>query len=282
VQIMNSEIPEIVSASPRWPQAKTLALCLTFNFESGEAAPVNPGDNPNYLYMTTHQYGARRGVWNILDMLDRKKIPATFFVCGSTAEKYPETIKEISDHGHDIAGFTYSCEKVWSLSSAEEAEMIDRSIAAIEKATGKKPTGWRCPDFKISDNTLRLLCDRGFSWDSDLLNSEVPYVLDVSGRKIVEIPASMWTYDKYVYYLPSPRGSARELFEIWRDELDVLYEESLTQPKLITLSCHPFLVGRPAPLAELENFLGRALKRSGVWPTTCSQVANWWRDLSTD
>ena len=282
MQIMDSEIPQIFSRSPRWPEKKSLALCLTFNFESGEAAPVNPGDNPNYLYMTTHQYGARRGVWNLLDMLDRTKIPATFFVCGTTADKYPEAMKEISERGHEIAAFTYSYDKVWALSREEEADVIDRSIAAIEKITGKRPNGWRCPDFKISNNTLQLLCDRGFTWDSDLLNSEVPYILELAGRKIIEIPASMWTYDKYVYYLPSPRGSARELFEIWRDELDVLYEESIEQPKLITLSCHPFLVGRPAPLAELEKFLGQALTRPGSWPATCSQVASWWSDQCAD
>ena len=279
MQIMDSEISEILAGSPRWPQKARLALCLTFNFESGEAAPVNPGGNPNYLYMTTHQYGARRGVWNLLDVLDRTHIRATFFVCGVTAEKYRQTIKEISDRGHDIAGFTYSYENVWALSAEQEAEVIDRSVAAIERATGKRPTGWRCPDFKISDNTLGLLAERGFAWDSDLLNSEVPYILEFAGRKIVEVPASMWTYDKHMYYLPSPRGSARELFEVWTDEFDVLYQESLDEPKLITLACHPFLIGRPAPLAELENFLRRALDQPGVWPATCSEVANWWNDL---
>jgi peptidoglycan/xylan/chitin deacetylase (PgdA/CDA1 family) len=230
--------------------------------------------------MTTHQYGARRGVWNILEMLERKQILATFFVCGITAEKYRETIKQVSERGHDVAGFTYSYDNVWSLSAQQEAEIIDKSIAAIEGATGKRPLGWRCPDFELSNNTLRLLAERQFVWDSDLLNSEVPYLLDVEGSEIVEIPASMWTYDKHIYYLPSPRGSARELFEIWTDEFDVLYDESAERPKLITLSCHPFLIGRPAPLAELEGFLNRASDRSDVWFATCSQVAEWWRHVT--
>jgi peptidoglycan/xylan/chitin deacetylase (PgdA/CDA1 family) len=279
---MGSEIPELTAATPRWPHGERLALCVTFNLESGEAAPVNPEGNPNYLYLTTHQYGARRGIWNLLEMLTRTGIQATFFVCGTTAEKYPDTIAEISRQGHDIAGFTYQYENVWAISADEEARFIDRSITAIERAAGKRPVGWRCPDFKVSRNTLKLLAERGFVWDSNLLNSELPYILELGASRLVEVPACMWTYDKHIYYLPSPRGSARELFELWTDEFEVMYEESAFAPKLMTLSAHPFLVGRPAPMAEFEAFLKRALSRRDVWPATCAQVASWWKDLACE
>jgi hypothetical protein len=46
MQIMDSEIRDIVANTPRWPNGQRLALCLTFNLESGEAAPMNPGGNP--------------------------------------------------------------------------------------------------------------------------------------------------------------------------------------------------------------------------------------------
>jgi hypothetical protein len=46
VQIMDSEIRDIVANTPRWPNGQRLALCLKFNLESGEAAPMNPGGNP--------------------------------------------------------------------------------------------------------------------------------------------------------------------------------------------------------------------------------------------
>lgn len=279
MQLMGSEVTEITAAAPCWPDEQRLALCLTFNLESGEVAPITAAGTPNYLYRSTHQYGARRGVWNLLDMLARSRVKATFFVCGTTAEKYPETIREISERGHDIAGFTYRCENIWGLSPGEETEVIGRSIAAINKAVGKRPIGWRCPDFKVSKNTLQLLGEHGFLWDSDLLNYDLPYILEVGGHKIVEVPPCMSTYDKHVLYLPNPRGTARELFEIWTDEFEVLYEESVIVPKLMTLSCLPFLIARPAQLAMLEAFLEKALGRPGVWPATCSQIAHWWMDL---
>lgn len=279
MEIMGTDIHEITTSAPAWPDHHRLALCLTFNFESGEAAPTNPGGFPNYLYMTTHQFGARRGIWNLLEVLSNAEIRATFFVSGLTAERYPEAVRGIYERGHDIGGFTYACESVWGLSEREEREILKRSISALQKVTGSGPIGWRCPDFKISKSTLRLVADLGLQWDSNLLNDDLPYVLQLDGHQIVEVPPSMATYDKHFLYLPNPRGSAEDLFEVWLDEFEVLYQESALQPKLMTLSCHPFLIARPAHLAKLEAFLGVALSRPGVWAATCSQIAHWWMNL---
>ena len=37
------------------------------------------------------EYGARTGIWNILELLDNFGVKATFLVCGMTAEKYPDS-----------------------------------------------------------------------------------------------------------------------------------------------------------------------------------------------
>lgn len=211
-----------------------------------------------------------------MDVLDRHGVKATFFVCGTTAERYPETIKRMLDRGHDIAGFTYKYEKVWTLSPEEEDEMIEKSISAIHNITNRRPVGWRCPDFQMSKNTLPLLAQHGIMWDSSLLNDDLPYTLHMGEHKVTEVPPSMSTYDKHYLYLPNPRGLPSDILEIWSDEFDVLYQESSSQPKLMTLCCHPFLVGRPAQLEKLEMFIKKALKTPGVWFATCSEIASWW------
>jgi peptidoglycan/xylan/chitin deacetylase (PgdA/CDA1 family) len=53
------------------------------------------------------QYGARTGIWNILEVLDKLNVKATFFVCGTTAEKYPGAVKAAAKAGHEIAGMSY-------------------------------------------------------------------------------------------------------------------------------------------------------------------------------
>jgi len=141
-----------------------------------------------------------------MDVLDRHGVKATFLLCGTTAERYPETVKRMLDRGHDIAGFTYNYEKAWTLSTEEEAEMIEKSVSAIHNITNSRPMGWRCPDFQMSKNTLPLLAEHGFMWDSSLLNDDLPYALKMGEHKITEVPPSMSTYDKHYLYLPNPRG----------------------------------------------------------------------------
>jgi len=42
-----------------------------------------------------------------LEVLDKLNVNATFFVCGTTAEKYPGAVKAAAKAGHEIAGMSY-------------------------------------------------------------------------------------------------------------------------------------------------------------------------------
>src|SRR5438445_7673651 len=66
----------------RWPSGVRLPIVLTFEHQCGEGTPPRPGDRPNYLIGGQIEYGARRGVWNILELLDKLGVKATFMVSG--------------------------------------------------------------------------------------------------------------------------------------------------------------------------------------------------------
>jgi hypothetical protein len=72
---------------------------LTFEHQAGEGAPLFAGERPNYMVGGAMQYGARRGIWNILELLKKYRVKATFFVLGATAEKYPETVQAAAKAG---------------------------------------------------------------------------------------------------------------------------------------------------------------------------------------
>src|SRR3972149_8913733 len=112
----------------RWPGGVRLPVVLTFEHQSGEGAPLFPGDRPNYMVGGTMQYGARRGIWNILELLDKCQIKATFFVCGTTAEKYPDAVQAAQKSGHEIAGMSYSFESVRTSSTDREGSIIRRPV----------------------------------------------------------------------------------------------------------------------------------------------------------
>ena len=85
-----------------WPGEVRLPIVLTFEHESGEGAPMRPGDRPQANQYGQMEYGARRGIFNVLEMLDRFDIKATFFVNGVTAEKFPEGVRAAHAAGHEM------------------------------------------------------------------------------------------------------------------------------------------------------------------------------------
>ena len=96
----------------RWPEGVRLPVVLTFEHQSGEGAPLFAGERPNYMVGGAMQYGARRGIWNVLELLDKYKVTATFFVLGTTAERYADTVQAIAKAGHEIAGMGYGFESI--------------------------------------------------------------------------------------------------------------------------------------------------------------------------
>ncbi|MDZ7379812.1 MAG: polysaccharide deacetylase family protein, partial [candidate division KSB1 bacterium] len=220
--------------------------------------------------------GARRGIWNILELLDKYQIKATFFVCGTTAEKYPQAVQAAVKSGHEIAGMSYSFERVRTASAEHERSIIRRSAQVLEEITGTKIEGWRCPDYRISPQTLDILAEEGFAWDSSLLNDDLPYLFECGARCLVEIPFTTSTADKtYVGYPYPQRGGPDGLANVWNSEFEVLYRESERSPRFLILSLQTWATGRPAPLRILRQFLDRLSGHEELRFARCGDIAKW-------
>ncbi len=265
---------EIQKSDPHWPPEVRMPTVLTFEHQSGEGAQPIFGDRANYMIGDAMQYGARRGIWNILQLLDRHKVKATFFVCGTTAERYSEGVRAVEKAGHELAGMSYGFERVRTMSPDRERETIRRSMHAIQNTTGATIKGWRCPDYRISPQTLDLLAESGLAWDSSLLNDDLPYLFNCHGHPLVEIPFTTSTADKTYAGYPHPqRGGPEGLADVWNTEFDVLYEESETAKRFLILSMQTWIVGRPAVLRVLDQLLTRQAGFQGLWYAQCSEIA---------
>lgn len=262
--------------SIRWPGGVRLPIVLTFEHQSGEGAPLFPGDRPNYMVGSAMQYGARRGIWNILELLDKYQIKVTFFVLGATAEKYPEAVQAASKAGHEIAGMGYGFESVRTASVERERSSVRRSCQLLQEIAGTKIHGWRCPDYRISPQTIDILAEEGLVWDSSLLNDDLPYLFQCGSRRIVEIPFTTSTADKtYIGYPYPQRGGPDGLANVWNNEFEVLYRESEKSPRLLILSLQTWATGRPAPLRILRQLLDRLVGHEEIRFARCSDIAGW-------
>lgn len=257
-------------SSVQWPKNDRLAVLLTFDCYGSEAVHVSK------LMGTAFDYGPRRGVWHILESLDKLGVKATFNIPGVTAEAYPKTISAIAQAGHEVAALGYRYDPPWHLSEAEERQSIQKAVSALEGVVGHRPLGWRTPQSRPSFHTLPLLTELGFVWDSSLRNDEIPYIMEVDGGSLVEIPFGGACDDMNYWGGPFPTFSAASVLSVWEDELDVLYEEAHKQCSMFILCLHPFFVGAPVELSVLEQLVTRVKQLDGTWFARCGDVAAWW------
>jgi len=113
----------------------------------------------------------------ILDILQDRRVPATFFVCGQNAERHPEIVRRIADEGHTLGNHTYSHPFPYFLPRRRLVEEIDRTQQAIERVTGKRPAVFRPPYGArwfglyavLRERDLKVVqwSDTGYDWKSD-------------------------------------------------------------------------------------------------------------------
>ncbi|HEY4710278.1 MAG TPA: polysaccharide deacetylase family protein [Candidatus Acidoferrales bacterium] len=98
---------------------------------------------------------------SLLDLLDRHRVQATFFLIGAWVRREPSLAKDISDRGHAVGNHTDSHPGLTLLSRRRIAEELDRCDEAIESATAQKPR-WMRPPFGYRSPVLdRIVRGRG-------------------------------------------------------------------------------------------------------------------------
>ena len=134
--------PAVVSGAPR-----TKYAALTFD------------DGPHPVY--TRQ---------ILQILYDYGVPATFFVVGENAERYPELLRAEYDSGHDIGNHTYSHPRITERNAANVEDEIKRADDIIYGVIGIKPSLFRPPEGrhgKTLDELIKKMGKTEILWTVD-------------------------------------------------------------------------------------------------------------------
>jgi len=136
------------------------ALSVTFD-NLGEAAELQLGADPPEQ---PHE-SVTRSLPQVLDLLERHGVHATFFCEGLNAERYPEALREIASRGHEVAYHAWCHEQWGELTPQEEEENLRRGAEAF-RGLGLDLRGFRPPGGETSDRTADLLREAGFSYVS--------------------------------------------------------------------------------------------------------------------
>ena len=93
----------------------------------------------------------------LIDILDRYQVKATFFVVGDWVDKYPESVKALYNAGHEVMNHSNTHAHYPRLSVEEIVADLNACNGKIETVTGVRPTLVRLPYGDYDDNAIRAV-----------------------------------------------------------------------------------------------------------------------------
>ena len=121
----------------------------------------------------------------LIDILGKYNVKATFFVVGEWVDKYPESVRALHDAGHEIMNHSNDHAPFNSLSTDEIITDLNACNDKIEAVTGVRPTLFRCPYGEYDDhviNATRSIGMEPIQWDVDSLDWKDLSAADITKR----------------------------------------------------------------------------------------------------
>ena len=254
-----------------WPGGARVAVLLSFDVDN-ETISLRFGE-PTIGALSQGEYGARVGLGRVVDLLDRYEIPASFFIPAVSLQLHPEMAEVIKRSGrHEFGVHGWIHERNAEMPAEAEREMVRRAVAYLEEVTGERPVGYRAPSWNFSANTLGMIREMGFLYDSSLMADDRPYeiVADGAPTGLVELPVD-WILDDAPLMNPlGTRYSApREVLQVYLDEFDQAYEEGT----MFLLTMHPHYIGHRSRIVILEALIEHIRSKGDVWFATHREAA---------
>jgi peptidoglycan-N-acetylglucosamine deacetylase len=259
---------------PPWPAAADVAVCLTFDVDA--EAPwlaLSPDYSKRLSTLSEGRYGVVRALPRILELLARHEAAGTFYVPGSTAERYPDSVCAITAAGHEVGHHGHLHLRSHEVDLATQRSEIERGLVALERLLDRAPAGYRSPAWELTPETFRLLVEHGFTYDSSCMGDDRPYMEEVDEAELLELPVH-WSLDDWPYYGWSVDAGGN-LFSpsVWYESWLSEFEAALSERRLVTYTMHPEVIGRGYRLRALDRLMEEMTARGNVWFPTHSQVA---------
>jgi len=280
----------------RWPNGARLAVSIVVNYEEGSERSRAMGD-PDQETMTEwgnypmppeirnlamesmYEYGARVGIWRLMDIFADTQVKPTFYACAVAFEQNPAVAKAAVAAGYEICSHGYRWEEVFRLTEEEEREHIRLAVASLQKTCGKRPVGWYCR-YGPSVRTRRLVVEEGgFLYDCDAYNDDVPYFVEVSGKRHLVVPYTPDIND-FCFWNSPGFVQADDFFRYLKESFEVLYAESTKGPRIMSIGLHPRIIGRAGRVRGLRSFIEHAKRLPDVWFATREEIAHAWLQRS--
>ena len=157
------------------------AMFYVVNYPAGVSAYATDRQLPIYCVqrdqkMLSISFDAAWGnedTQQLIDILGKYNVKATFFVVGSWVDKYPESVKALHDAGHEVMNHSNDHAHMSQLSKEEIIADVEACNDKIEAVTGVRPTLIRPPYGEYDNNVITAIRSIGMEpiqWDVDSLD----------------------------------------------------------------------------------------------------------------
>lgn len=257
----------------QWPGGARVAVLLSFDVDN-ESVSLRFGE-PTIGALSQGEYGARVALGRVMNLIDRHRIPASFFIPAVSLMLHPEMVGIIQRAGHHEFGVHgWIHEMNTQLPAAVERDLVKRSLDYLTRVTGTRPVGYRAPSWNFSPATLSIIRELGFMYESSMMSDDRPYELLQNGQPtgIVEIPVE-WILDDAPLFNVQGTNYAppREVAQVWIDEFDKAWEEGT----MFVLTMHPHVIGHRSRIVALELLIDHINSKGSVWFATHRQAAEY-------
>jgi allantoinase len=208
----------------------------------------------------------------LLDICDRYDLKVSMPINGLTCEYYPELVKEAHQLGHEMIAHGWDQgEYLYMLNREQERDNIFKTVEAITRVTGERPSGWSSPGVRSTDNTLELNVEAGLLYNCDYHDDEMPYPRKIGDKILIMIPHQYTINDHRM----EEEGTRHEFFHKFKDEFDYRYKIGADNPTMMNVISHAYLSSRIPLIDTFEQIIGYAKSHNEVWFARRGDIAAW-------
>jgi allantoinase len=274
-----------------WPGGAGLAVYIGFNVEhfafgEGLGAGIGPASpQPDVLNFSWREYGNRVGAWRCLDLFDRLSLPTGALINTALYDHAPELVAALVQRGDELIGHGHSnAERQGVLDESAERTLLLHCRQQMLQHSGVAPAGWLSPWISESRSTPDLLAETGYSYTLNWCHDDQPLPMRTrGGQPLWAVPYPQELND--IPMIVARQMDGKDFAQLIIDQCDEMLDQSRTQPLVMGIALHPYLVGQPYRLRHLRRALehvAAARDRGDVWFATPGAICRHVQGLATE
>ena len=275
-----------------WPGGARLAVQFVINYEEGGENCILHGDAGSEAFLSEiigaeswpgerhmsmesiYEYGARVGIWRLLDVFAEFGYPATVFAVATALQRHPVVAEAALAQGHELACHGLKWINYRGVTQTEERAHMCAAISIHEQITGARPLGWYTGRTSVHTRGL-VMEDGGFLYDADDYSDDLPFWFVRGGAHQLVVP---YTLDANDMRFATAQGfnTSAHFYRYLVDSFDALYEEGARVPRMMSVGLHCRLAGRPGRVQALKRFCRYIRGFDDIWVCRRVDIARHW------